>query len=245
MNLATEYDQWHSRVFEADPDHSDQASPWYRLVCEYLPPVAGKHILEIACGRGGFSRMLASQGACVQGADFSEAAIRIAVERFLPDPALGDRLKYVQCDAQHMQFADRSFDIVISCETIEHIPDPLAAVREMYRVCKPGGALYLTTPNYLNLIGLYDALFMLGAKRKSCSAFEQPLDRHTISYQTRALLRRAGWRIVASDGTVHQVPVKGRNPVTLNFLDRKRFLRRLLRNFALHYMLVGIKPEPA
>jgi ubiquinone/menaquinone biosynthesis C-methylase UbiE len=45
---------------------------------------------------------------------------------------------------------------VVSCETIEHVPDVGSAVREMHRVTRPGGKLFLTTPNYANLTGLYD-----------------------------------------------------------------------------------------
>ena len=155
MSLATEYDQWHTKVFESDPEHPDESSPWYKLVLEFLEPVEGKRILEVACGRGGFSRLLASEGALVCGADFSESAIAIAKQKLLRDPELAGRVNYVQADAQNLPFEENAFDIVISCETVEHVPDPHAAVREMYRVCKPGGTLYLTTPNYLNFMGLY------------------------------------------------------------------------------------------
>ena len=155
MSLATEYDKWHTRVFESDPEHADESSPWYQLVLEFLPPVQGPRILEIACGRGGFSRLLGSRGASVCGADFSASAVDIAKERLLGHPALADRVNYVQADAQNMSFDENSFDIVISCETIEHVPDPRAAVREMYRVAKPGGTLL---PHHPQLSKLHGAL---------------------------------------------------------------------------------------
>jgi 2-polyprenyl-3-methyl-5-hydroxy-6-metoxy-1,4-benzoquinol methylase len=69
MSLATQYDQWHQRVFDSCPEHADESSPWYELVLEYLPPVENKRILEIACGRGGFVKTLASRGALVFGSD--------------------------------------------------------------------------------------------------------------------------------------------------------------------------------
>ena len=102
-----------------------------------------------------FRGSLGQRDASVCGADFSASAVAIAKEKLLGHPALADRVNYVQADAQNMSFDENSFDIVISCETIEHVPDPRAAVREMYRVAKPGGTLYLTTPNYLNFMGLY------------------------------------------------------------------------------------------
>jgi SAM-dependent methyltransferase len=172
--------------------------------------------------------------------DFSESAIKIAKEKLLRDPALADRVTYVQADAQNLPFDDGSFDIVISCETIEHVPDPHAAVREMYRVCRPNGLLYLTTPNYMNLIGLYE-LYAAARRAKGHSNFAQPLDRHTFFFQTRYLVCAAGWQILHSDGTVHQVPIPGRNPVTLHFVEKLRWVRRCLHPLALHYLIVGRK----
>jgi 2-polyprenyl-3-methyl-5-hydroxy-6-metoxy-1,4-benzoquinol methylase len=242
MSLATEYDQWHTNVLESDPEHQDESSPWYKLVLEFLPSVEGKRILEVACGRGGFSRLLASKGAIVCGADFSESAIRIAKEKLLRDPALADRLIYVQADAQNLPFDEVSFDIVVSCETIEHLPDPRAAVREMARVCRSRGLLYLTTPNYMNLIGLCE-LYAAACKTRDHSDFAQPLDRHSVFFQTRSLVRAAGWRILHSDGTVHQVPLPGRNPVTLRFTEKFCWIRRCLRPLALHYLVVAQKQD--
>jgi 2-polyprenyl-3-methyl-5-hydroxy-6-metoxy-1,4-benzoquinol methylase len=242
MSLATEYDLWHTKVLQSDPDHPDESSPWYKLVLEYLEPIKDKRILEVACGRGGFSRLLASNGAIVCGADFSESAIRIAKEKMYRDSTLADRLTYVQADAQNLPFNEGSFDIVISCETIEHVPDPRAAAREMARVCRPGGLLYLTTPNYFNFMGLYE-LYTANRKKNKRSDFVQPLDKYYLFFQVQSWLRAAGWRIFNSDGTVHQVPVRGRDPVRLQFLERNRTIRRWLRPFALHYLFVGQKRE--
>ena len=54
-----------------------------------------------------------------------------------------------------MSFKDDSFDVVISCETIEHIPHPKKALEELYRVLRPGGKFILTCPNYFNLFGIW------------------------------------------------------------------------------------------
>lgn len=239
MSLATEYDQWHSKVFEADPGHPDESSPWYQLVLEFLPSVEGKRILEIACGRGGFSRVLASKGAIVCGGDFSESAIEIAKEKLRRFPALSDRLTYRQADAQSLPYESESFDIVISCETIEHVPDHRAAVREMYRVCKPGGTLYLTTPNYLNFMGLY----LLYAKvRHPGQKLTQPLDKRYLFPQIRDFVTKAGWKIVRTDGTVHQFPfIPRRNPVQFPSLESSRAIRRLLSPLAFHYFVIAQK----
>src|SRR5579863_9139020 len=243
MTLATEYDKWHTKVFESDPEHADESSPWYQIVLQFLPPVKDKRILEIACGRGGFSRLLGSRGASVCGADFSASAVAIAKERLSRGPLLDGSVTYVQADAQNMPFEENSFDIVISCETIEHVPDPRAAVREMYRVCKPGGMLFLTTPNYLNFMGLY---LIYAAVRHPALKSSQPLDERFLFPQIRRFATAAGWKIIRTDGTVHQFPfIPGRDPVRLQGLESSRALRRLLHFFALHYLVIARKPGPA
>jgi len=243
MSLSGAYDRWHQRVFDACPEHPDESSPWYKLVLEYLVPVEGKRVLEVACGRGGFSRLLAARGASVCGADFSLAALEIAQRRIRGNGLTLARLALAQADSQRLPFADNSFDVIISCETIEHVPDPPAALKEMARVCRTGGLLYLTTPNYLNLMGLYEIYAGL-FKRKPRSEFAQPLDRHLLFLQVRRFFRPSGWEILHSDGTVHQVPVPGRDPVTWHKLESSQLFRRWLSPLALHYFLIGRKRGP-
>jgi len=70
MSLRTDYDVWHERVFNSDPEHEDESSPWYELVREQIGSVTGLRILEVACGRGGFVKELSRNGAHVTGCDF-------------------------------------------------------------------------------------------------------------------------------------------------------------------------------
>jgi ubiquinone/menaquinone biosynthesis C-methylase UbiE len=237
-DLSREYDRWHQHVFTSED--LDQKSPWYQLVFEYLVPLRGKMVLEVACGRGGFTTVLESQGASVCGADFSAAALRIATQKVHSYNARLSNIALLQADVHRLPFACGTFDCVVSCETIEHLTDPFTALQEMARVSKPGGMLYLTTPNYLNLMGLYliyEAL--LRKNRRSPAA--QPLDHRWLFSQVRQIIERAGWKIVKSDGTVHQVPLPGRNPLRLFFLERNTLIRRLLSPLAFHYFVVAKK----
>src|SRR5712692_1987457 len=194
MSLQTEYDIWHQRVFDADPGHADESSPWYRLVLEYLGPVEGRRILEVACGRGGFVRHLTSRGANVFGADFSISALHIAQEKLQRTNGQAARASLVQADAQCLPYVGNSFDVVCSCETIEHLPDPQSALREMWRVTRPGGQLFLTTPNYLNWMGLYELYALVRHPHRKDG---QPFDRRQIFLQVRRWLRRAAGRFSA------------------------------------------------
>jgi ubiquinone/menaquinone biosynthesis C-methylase UbiE len=238
MSLRTEYDGWHERVFNADPAHEDASSPWYELVREQIGKVAGLRILEVACGRGGFVRELARKGAHVAGCDFSLAALRVGQEK-LRALENGTSPTLTQGDAQALPFADESFDVVVSCETIEHVPDVRKALREMWRVARPGGKLFLTTPNYANLMGLYD---LYARVRHPGHKDDQPFDRRQWFPQIRGYVRGAGWNILRSDGTVHQLPIfLGRNPVGLPALESNHLIRRLLSPLAYHYFLISEK----
>jgi len=240
MTLRAQYDGWHQRVYESDPQHEDASSPWYELVRQWIGPVAGLRILEVACGRGGFVRELARAGAHMAGCDFSFTALRVGLSKLHENGLNRSSTRLVQGDAQRLPFADASFDVVISCETIEHVPDAQGAVSEMYRVARPDGRLLLTTPNYLNFMGVYELYSLL---RHPHRKDDQPFDRRQWVPQIRRYIRRAGWIISDSDGTVHQFPfIPGRNPVAFPKLEYNRTIRRLLSPFAYHYFVAARKP---
>lgn len=66
-----------------------------------------------------------------------------------PPPALaGARVEFLDVESEPFPFPDGCFDTVLLCEVVEHMRvDPLAPLSEINRVCRPGGALVLTTPN--------------------------------------------------------------------------------------------------
>ena len=238
MSLRGEYDVWHQRVYEADRGHDDGSSPWYQLVGEHIGVIKGLRVLEVACGRGGFLKELTRRGALPTGCDFSFAALRAAGTRLHAEEAQ-PQAGLIQGDAQNLPFADRVFDMVVSCETIEHVPDVQAAVREMYRVTRPGGKLLLTTPNYANLMGLYELYAQF--RHPHCKD-DQPFDRRQWFPQIRKWIRRAGWTILRTDGTVHQFPIRpGHNPIRWKALESNRTVRKLLSPLALTYFVMAEK----
>jgi ubiquinone/menaquinone biosynthesis C-methylase UbiE len=111
----------------------------YRFASQF---VTGKSVLDIACGVGYGSRMLLDAGAAsVIGVDLGNAMIESAQQNYQTK-----NLQYIVGDITTFGEA-ASCDIVISFETIEHINDYRAALRNLYRILKPGGTLILSTPN--------------------------------------------------------------------------------------------------
>jgi SAM-dependent methyltransferase len=140
---------------------------------------------------------------------------------------------------QDIPLPDSTFDTVISCETIEHVVEPIKALREVRRVLRPGGRLLLTTPNYLGPMGLYRGY--LRARGRRYTEGGQPICHFTSLPRTMTWLRRAGLRVCEVDAVGHYLPWPGRTPLALPGLDSVR----LLRWFALHSLVVAEKPRCA
>ncbi len=105
-----------------------------------------KNALDIGCGEGRFCRMLQAEGVEAIGVDPTDALVQHA--RRL-DPK-GD---YRIGRAEALEFADCSFDLVVSYLTLIDIPDIERAISEMARVLRPGGALLIANLNSFNTAG--------------------------------------------------------------------------------------------
>jgi ubiquinone/menaquinone biosynthesis C-methylase UbiE len=103
--------------------------------------VSGKEVLDVACGTGIGTNYLRKAGAvCCYGVDIDPGAIEYANARYRG-------CFFVQGDASQLDLPDRSVDVVVSFETIEHISDQERFILECNRVLKPGGLLICSTPN--------------------------------------------------------------------------------------------------
>ena len=96
----------------------------------------GLRVLEIGCGLGTDGAQFAKAGAYYTGIDLTEAAIELARRRFECSGLHGE---FRVADAENLDFADGSFDLVYSHGVLHHTPDTARAVQEMHRVLKPGG----------------------------------------------------------------------------------------------------------
>ena len=104
----------------------------YRLLEWLVSPFSGvRTLLEVGCGTGHFTGLLAQSGFDVFGVDLAPAMIGQAKHRF---PAL----PFVLADAHQLPFLARAFDVVVYITTIEFLEQPLAALQEGVRVARRG-----------------------------------------------------------------------------------------------------------
>jgi ubiquinone/menaquinone biosynthesis C-methylase UbiE len=230
----TAYDAWHASVAHADA----LDTPWHRLVWSAIDlprDISNRRVLEIACGRGDFAAWCASLDAppaVLVAADFSATAVRHARDRL---PATSP-VRLLQADAQAMGLASGMFDTVICCETLEHLHEPWTALEELARVLRPGGRLFLTTPNYLNPMGAYRGYLRLTGRRYTEEG--QPINRFLLAPTLRRWVRHAGLQVVECDGVGHYLPWPRRAPILIQ--ERAPYLSM----FGLHSLTVARRPIP-
>ena len=105
----------------------------------------GKRVLDAACGSGYGSAFLAARADAV----FAIELDHDAVERAALAYKHVKNLTFSQGDITRLPFPDQCFDVITSFETLEHIPDPEAALIEFKRVLTPDGVLIASTPDRL------------------------------------------------------------------------------------------------
>ena len=100
----------------------------------------GKLVLDMGCGAGLQTRIMAQHGATVIGADLSDA-VRAAYRN---NSALSDKVCITRADIFHLPFAEETFDYVYCEGVLQHTKDPRAAFYQLVRYVKPGGQIFAT-----------------------------------------------------------------------------------------------------
>lgn len=110
-------------------------------------------VLEVGCGDGSFTSALAQKFSSVTGIDISAGQIAENMAR-LPG------ITFLQHDvSEPLPLENGSFGVVWCSEVLEHLFDPAFALREMYRMLRPGGRLLLTVPYHGRFKNILIALF--------------------------------------------------------------------------------------
>ncbi len=157
-------------------------------------PVAGLRVLNVGCGTGGFTVAARRAGARCVGIDTERDAIDIC--------RLKDERGAVQGAAEALPFRTGTFDLVYCFSTLEHVADVAGAIREMVRVTRAGGAVYVHGPNALACYeGHYKLFWLPRMPRPLARAYLRLRGRPTAFVETlNPLLRSRVERIFAGAG---------------------------------------------
>jgi demethylmenaquinone methyltransferase / 2-methoxy-6-polyprenyl-1,4-benzoquinol methylase len=107
---------------------------WRREVIAAIDPQPGERVLDLAAGTGTSSQPFADRGAMVVPCDFSLGMLQVG-------KAAKPHLPFTAGDGTQLPFADETFDAVTISFGLRNIVDPVAGLRELRRVTRPGGRL--------------------------------------------------------------------------------------------------------
>jgi SAM-dependent methyltransferase len=119
-------------------------APLVDFVTRVRPPsTEGQRLrlLDVGCGCGWSTLAFANAGYDSAGIDLNKKAF---------EPALAEYFTLFEGSAQGIPFPDAAFNVVVSYQCIEHVPDPEKALLEMARVCKPNGVVCVVGPNLVS-----------------------------------------------------------------------------------------------
>ncbi len=180
-----------------------------------LHPDRGR-LLEVGSSAGFTLEAFRADGWSVQGIEPDRNAARHA------NQVLGIATQSSTLEAAH--FPSESFDVVVMLHVIEHVPDPVATLREIWRVLRPGGHLLLETPRYDSL-----AFRILGRRERSLSC-----DGHIFFFTVPSLRRAyemAGFKLDRIDFTGRSLTLD-RLVFNLGVMSKSSRFQRLGQAFA-------------
>ena len=173
-------------------------------------------LLEIGSGFGYLSRFFREDGWQTVGVDPNAAFCRYA------ESELG--LNVIAATLPEADVADESVDVALMMHVIEHVPDPVDTLREIYRVLRPSGILVMETPRYDTL-----TFKVLGRRERSLSC-----DGHIYfftSLSLRKLATRTGFEVVRED-MVGRSLTMDRLIYNVGVVSKSKRVQAALRNFA-------------
>lgn len=114
----------------------------YKELCEIISKYLEKDmsVLELACGTGQLTFLLADRVKSWEATDFSEKMIEAAKKQ-----SVNGNISFSVQDATNLTYSEKSFDVVIIANALHIMPNPEMALTEIYKVLKPNGLLFAPT----------------------------------------------------------------------------------------------------
>lgn len=152
------HDEWAkiTRVEDIDvvAQFEGETSPEYREAVSLLGIIRGKKILNIGCGLGEEVVYLALKGANVVAIDISTEMLKFT-KKLAKKYGVSKKVVYRHMSAEKLEFGSETFDLCFGCNILHHVNID-KAIKEIWRVLKPGGSAVFSEPlGYNSVINIY------------------------------------------------------------------------------------------
>jgi len=171
---------------------------WHRYVFA-RPFAVGARVLDAACGEGYGSALLADVATDVIGVDIDQASVTHARARYAGKAGL----RYECVDATQLPFADGTFDLVVSFETLEHLVEQERLLAGFARVLASGGILLISSPDkrtYSELSGFRNEFHVRELYRGELLDLIKPHFPQVRVYAQKLLFQSALWALDGQGG---------------------------------------------
>lgn len=177
---------------------------WEKVLTNFITPTENLAVLDAGCGPAPITNILIDLGHRVTAVDISKQMLANA------KAAVGhnyNKVSFIACDVSNIPISDNTFDIVISRHLVWTLPEPQRAVREWYRILKPGGRLGIIDGNWylshskVNPRKYWVYLNHLFHKIRSGFDGSQKLASHYIEKLPTTYLSRPDWDLGLLAGT--------------------------------------------
>ncbi|MFJ5234421.1 class I SAM-dependent methyltransferase [Kitasatospora sp. NPDC088391] len=152
-------------AFDREPDHGlgdgRTAAAWERRLAAWVPD-GPSDVLDVGCGTGSLSLLLARRGHRVTGVDLAPRMLELAAAKLA---AAGLPARFLLGDAAVPPTGPDGFDVLLCRHLLWTLPDPGAALREWTARLRPGGVLVLVEGRWRESASPADAPYAAGADR--------------------------------------------------------------------------------
>ena len=210
---------------------ADENYGWTKLFELFTP---GSKVLDIGCSSGNFGKVLIEQKQCtVVGVDVNEDDLKIAAKKLT---------RVFKKDVEHDDLSDLgTFDFVLMADVIEHLLDPVTALKKIKMLLVPGGELVFSVPNMANIANRIE---LLGGRFKY-TKFGLLDETHAHYYdrvEFEKVMNRAGFTVKKYNNTIRDLPatVVTAQLKKLGLSASKKFIKMTQDIDAITFQFIGV-----